>query len=65
MKITMTLIKEKIASPFWKIFKNLVNDTTNYTGIEEAEKVDILGWVNCSILGKDYNVTMKQLNQHL
>ena len=47
------------------IFKNLVNDTTNYTGIEEAEKVDILGWVNCSILGKDYNVTLKQLNQHL
>lgn len=61
MKETITLIKEKIADPFWDVFENLVNDTTNYTGIEEAEKVDILGWVNCSILGKDYNITMNTI----
>ena len=46
---------------FWDVFGNLVNDTTNYTGIEDAEKVDILGWTNCSVLGKDYNITMNTI----
>ena len=61
MKDSIRLIKEEIADPFWEVFGILVNDTTNYTGIEEAEKVDILGWVNCSILGKNYNVTMNTI----
>ena len=61
MKTTITNIKEKISDPFWEVFGELVNDTTNYTGIEDAEKIDILGWVNCSILGKDYNVTMNTI----
>ena len=61
MKDSIKLIKDKILDPFWKVFGELVNDTTNYTGIEEAEKVDIMGWVNCSILGKDYNVTMNTI----
>ena len=56
-----TDIKELIIDPFWEVFGELVNDTTNYTGIEDAEKVDILGWVNCSILGKDYNITMNTI----
>ena len=58
-------IKKYIADPFWEIFGDLVNDTNDYTGIEEAEKVDILGWVNCSFLGQDYNLTMNTIKETL
>ena len=58
-------IKKYIADPFWKTFGDLVNDTNDYTGIEEAEKVDILGWVNCSFLGQDYNLTMNTIKETL
>ena len=61
MKTSINNIKTTIADPFWQVFGELVNDTTNYTGIEEAEKVDIFGWVNCSILGQNYNVTMNTI----
>ena len=61
MKNSINLIKTTITDPFWDVFGELVNDTTNYTGIEEAEKIDIFGWVNCSILGKNYNVTMNTI----
>ena len=65
IKGTITSIKTKIADPFWEAFGDLVNDTTDYTGIEEAEKVDILGWVNCSFLGQDYNLTMNTIKETL
>ena len=58
-------IKKYIADPFWETFGDLVNDTNDYTGIEEAEKVDILGWVNCSFLGQDYNLTMNTIKETL
>ena len=58
-------IKKYIADPFWKTFGDLVNDTNDYTGIEEAKKVDILGWVNCSFLGQDYNLTMNTIKETL
>ena len=58
-------IKKYIADPFWEKFGDLVNDTNDYTGIEEAEKVDILGWVNCSFLGQDYNLTMNTIKETL
>ena len=61
MAISITNIKDLIIDPFWEVFGELVNDTTNYTGIDEAEKVDIFGWVNCSILGKNYNITMNTI----
>jgi len=61
MKDTIKLIKEKIADPFWEVFGELVNDKTNYAGVEDAEKVDIFGWLNCSVLGKDYNITMNTI----
>ena len=64
-KSVITLIKTKIADKFWETFGNLVNDTTVYSGIEEAEKVDILGWVNCSFLGQDYNLTMNTFKETL
>ena len=60
MKISIEMIKE-FTDSFWEVFRDLVNDTTNYTGIEDAEKVDIMGWTNCSVLGKDYNITMNTL----
>ena len=58
-------IKKYIADPFWETFGDLVNDTNDYTGIEEAKKVDILGWVNCSFLGQDYNLTMNTIKETL
>ena len=61
MKITIESIKEGIADPFWAVFGELVNDKTNYAGVEDAEKVDIFGWLNCSVLGKDYNITMNTI----
>ena len=61
MIITIKNIKEKIADPFWDVFGELVNDKTNYAGVEDAEKVDIFGWLNCSVLGKDYNITMNTI----
>ena len=61
----MISLKTYIADPFWEVFGDLVNDTTDYTGIEEAEKVDILGWVNCSFLGQDYNLTMNTIKETL
>ena len=61
LKDSIEKIKLEIADPFWEVFGVLVNDTTNYTGVEEADKVDILGWVNCSVLGKNYNVTMNTI----
>ena len=61
MLITIKNIKEKIADPFWDVFGELVNDKTNYAGVEDAEKVDIFGWLNCSVLGKDYNITMNTI----
>lgn len=61
MRLTIEDIKEKIADPFWNVFGELVNDKTNYIGVEDAEKVDIFGWLNCSILGKDYNITMNTI----
>ena len=61
----INLIKTLIADPFWAVFGELVNDTTNYTGVEEAEKVDLLGWVNCSFLGQDYNMTMNTIKETL
>jgi len=61
MKETIKKIKEKIADPFWDVFGELVNDKTNYAGVEDAEKVDIFGWLNCSVLGKDYNITMNTI----
>ena len=65
IKSTMILLKTYIADPFWEVFGDLVNDTTDYTGVEEAEKVDILGWVNCSFLGQDYNLTMNTIKETL
>ena len=61
MKDTIKIIKEEIADPFWKVFGELVNDKTHYSGIEDAEKIDIFGWLNCSILGKNYNITMNTI----
>ena len=61
MKITIKIIKEEIADPFWKVFGELVNDKTKYSGIEDAEKIDIFGWLNCSVLGKNYNITMNTI----
>ena len=61
----INLIKTLIPDPFWAVFGELVNDTTNYTGVEEAEKVDLLGWVNCSFLGQDYNMTMNTIKETL
>ena len=65
MRPAINLIKTKIADPFWEVFGKLVNDTTDYSGVEEAEKVDILGWVNCSFLGQDYNITMNTIKETL
>lgn len=65
MKGVMSAIKTKIADPFWEVFGKLVNDTTDYSGVEDAEKVDILGWVNCSFLGQDYNMTMNTFKEML
>ena len=61
MMPTIKSIKEGIADPFWDVFGELVNDKTNYAGVEDAEKVDIFGWLNCSVLGKDYNITMNTI----
>ena len=65
MQEIMYSIKTYIADPFWEVFGKLVNDTTNYTGVEEAEKVDLLGWMNCSFLGEDYNITMNTIKETL
>ena len=65
IRATMISLKTYIADPFWEVFGDLVNDTTDYTGVEEAEKVDILGWVNCSFLGQDYNLTMNTIKETL
>ena len=65
IKGTITSIKNNIADPFWEVFGKLVNDTTLYSGVEDAEKVDILGWVNCSFLGQDYNITMNTIKETL
>ena len=61
MQAAINKIKTKIADPFWDVFGELVNDKTNYAGVEDAEKVDIFGWLNCSVLGKDYNITMNTI----
>ena len=65
MQEVITAIKTEIADPFWEVFGKLVNDTTDYSGVEDAEKVDILGWVNCSFLGQDYNMTMNAFKELL
>ena len=65
IKSTINSIKKYIADPFWETFGDLVNDTNDYSGIEDAEKVDILGWVNCSFLGQDYNLTMNTIKETL
>ena len=65
MQEVITAIKTEIADPFWEVFGKLVNDTTDYSGVEDAEKVDILGWVNCSFLGQDYNMTMNSFKELL
>ena len=65
LRSIINYIKKYIADPFWKTFGDLVNDTNDYTGIEEAKKVDILGWVNCSFLGQDYNLTMNTIKETL
>jgi len=61
MKGTIKIIKESIADPFWEAFGELINDKARYSGIEDAEKADVLGWLNCSILGKNYNITMNTI----
>ena len=61
----LSSIKTLIAEPFWKVFGELVNDTTKYSGIEDAEKVDLFGWLNCSFLGEDYNITMNSYKETL
>ena len=65
MPAVIRQIKTLIADPFWDVFGKLVNDTTNYSGVEDAENVDILGWVNCSFLGQDYNITMNTFKETL
>ena len=61
MRDTIKIIKEEIADPFWEVFGELVNDKTHYSGIEDAEKIDAFGWLNCSVLGKNYNITMNTI----
>ena len=64
MKPILTSIKALI-DDFWDVFGKLVNDTTKYSGIEDAEKVDLFGWLNCSFLGQDYNITMNTYKETL
>ena len=65
LKGIITSIKNNIADPFWEVFGTLVNDTTPYSGVEDADKVDILGWLNCSFLGQDYNISMNTFKETL
>ena len=62
MKMTLKLIKEDISDPVYLVFNDLLNSTYSNHFIQESEnELASISWINCSTLGRDYNVTLNTI----
>ena len=66
IKDNINNIDEKITSPVYNLFHDLLNDTTeNSYDLKNSKNFNLFSWMNCSALGQDYNATLSILKSNL
>ena len=66
IKDAIDIIDEKITSNVYEVFNEFLNVTTKDTyTLKNSEDFNLFSWMNCSVIGQDYNATLSTLKSNL